>query len=118
MTFYTGLQSTAASLLTSYGRSLTFTRTTPGAYNPATGTTGAGTATEYTGYGAVLEYRNREVDGERILQGDRKIILQNVSTEPNINDVVPIDSESYTVLGVMSLNPAGTNVIYTLHVRL
>lgn len=118
MTFYSGMQTTATTLLTNYGQNLTFTRETPGAYDPATGTVGTPTETSYSGYGVVLNYRDAEIDGERILQGDRMITLQNVSTAPKINDTVPIGSDTYTVLQVKALNPAGTNLVYKLQVRL
>lgn len=117
MTFYTDMQGTATSLLTNYGQNLTFSRSTPGAYDPAAGTTGTATDSSYSGYGVVLNYRNFEIDGERILQGDRRITLQNVTTEPRVNDVVEIDSKDYVVLAVMSMSPAGTNLVYKLQVR-
>lgn len=117
MTFYTDMQATASSLLTNYGQNLTFSRETPGAYDPATGTTGTATTSSYSAYGVALNYRNFEIDGERILQGDRQLTIQNVSTEPKINDTVELDSTTYTVLSVMAMNPAGTNLVYKLQVR-
>lgn len=118
MSFYSDMQATASSLLTTYGQNLTFTRETPGVFDPETGTVGTPTETSYTGYGVVLNIKNMEIDGERILQGDRMITLQNVSTVPKINDTVPIGSDTYTVLEVKPMNPAGTNLVYKLQIRL
>lgn len=53
---------TAKRLLTRFGQVVTIKRTTPGAYDPATGTVSGGTV-GYSCVGAVMNYASRDIDG-------------------------------------------------------
>lgn len=117
MNIYDDLQITAANLLSQFGQSLTITSKSAGAYNPATGTSII-TGSTQSGIGAVFDYGTKDIDGQLILQGDKKLILSQVGiTSINVDDLVTIGAKTYTVIMVKELNPAGTNVMYICQLR-
>lgn len=115
--FYTGLASTASKLLADKGQSITFTRKTLASFDPVLGQETLGTATTYTGNGAVFNYKKAELKDGLIESGDIKLLLEATTTAPLIDDTCVIDSDTYRVMDVMTTSPAGTVVIYTLQLR-
>lgn len=99
-----------------FGQTLTFTRNTEGTYDPSTGTTPT-TTTTFTGIGAESRYTLQEMDGERILQGDKKLLISAMDTPPEIGDVVDVNGISHKVITIMPRNSAGTVIGYDLQVR-
>lgn len=116
MTFYSGLATTATRLLTEKGQQATWSRTTGGTFNPATGATTGGTTTNYSAYGVLLDFDTRLIDGDNILRTDKRFVMQSGDV-PEVNDVVTVNSVAYTVLAIRETNPAGTAVIYELQLR-
>jgi len=110
---YAALSSKAAALITSLGQSLTFTRTTEGVYNPATGRNATTTAT-YTKQCAVTNYEANEI-GDAIQKGDLKLVAEAYAYA--IGDSVAIDGQNYRIVDVNQYNPAGVLVACTLQVR-
>ena len=111
---YEKTQATALKLLKRFGEEYTFTRTTDGAYNPATGKTSQSSST-FTKFCAIFDYNDRERTLESIQAGDRRVIAENYAYQ--VGDKVSINSESYRVVSVEEINPNGTRVINTLQVR-
>lgn len=111
---YTGLQSSATALIQKFGRQLTFTRTTKGAYSAATGKTSDTTAT-FQKYCCVFDYSAAEVNNSTILQGDRRVLSE--PHEYQVNDSVSIDSKAYRVISISENKPAGTLLSVDLQVR-
>jgi len=61
---YTPLTSSAARMITKFGKEYTFTRVTKGAYNPATGQT-SDSSTTFTGYACLFDYSDSDLaDGQ------------------------------------------------------
>lgn len=115
MTFnYTALQTSAGSLLQNFGRQLTFTRTTDGAYDPDTGTASPTTST-FTKYGCVFNYTDAERGDTNIEEGDRRVLAEGHSYQ--VGDTVSLDSETYRIISVSNIQPAGTIVACNLQVR-
>jgi len=115
MTFnYTALQDSSAQLLQRFGRQLTFTRTTDGTYDPDTGTTSPTTET-FTKYGCVFEYSDSERGDQNIEVGDRRVLAEGHAYE--VGDLVSLDSETYRIVTVSNIQPAGTVVACNLQVR-
>ncbi len=107
---------TAAWLINKFGLVLTFTRTTQGAtHTPGQGSTD--TTSIYQAIAAWLGYSVGEVDGENIQQGDAKLYCDPLQTAPEINDTVVYKGNTWRVIDVMPLSPAGTDVLYTVQVR-
>tara|TARA_R110000868_G_scaffold309284_1_gene570639 strand:+ start:369 stop:719 length:351 start_codon:yes stop_codon:yes gene_type:complete len=111
---YAKMQTTALSLLTKFGRELTFTRTADGSYNPATGKTSQ-TTSSFSKYCAVFDYNDRERGGESIQAGDRRIVAEQYAYQ--IGDKVSIDSESYRIVSIETTKPSATAVLNNLQIR-
>ena len=116
---YTALQSKAETLLRDNGQSITFSYTSGAVIDPATGTVSdSGTTETVTGYGIATNYNRAEIDGQAILASDLRLIVNNVSTEPQVDWTVSVNSNTWRVMSVQPINPAGTNVIYICQLRI
>jgi len=122
--FYDDMALTAADLLTELGQAVTLTHTVSGAYDPATGTTGADTTTTQTVTGVEEAYSARPIDGTLILMGDKKFHLAPLNTAgaaiapPVAEDKITLaDASVWTIKAVMPVSPAGTPVLFTLQIR-
>lgn len=120
---YSEIAETANEILAEYGQAVTLTRIVPGTYNPATGgMTGASTSTQ-TGWGAVFEYINKNIDGTLIQSGDKQLLLSAINsagtalTAPIINDTVTIGGVVMTITQIKPLSPAGTTVLFDCNLR-
>lgn len=122
MEFYAKMQATANRLLKGKGQSITLSRQTAGAYDPATGTA-AVTVTTQTAYGAVFPYADKNIDGVLIQEGDKQLLLSALNSAgtalvaPALNDTVLIDSVTYTITRIKPLSPAGTTVLFDCTIR-
>ncbi len=126
MTFdYDEIADVAQDILEEMGQAVTLKHTDPGTYNPATGGyTGGSTITQY-GYGAVVDWESRHIDGTLIKIGDRRLLLSPLNTAgaaltaPVLNDTVT-DAAGvvYTmVVPLKIVSPGGTPVIYECNLR-
>lgn len=105
-----------------YGCDLTISRPSAGGtYNKATGllTPGADASTEYTGRGRVGQYSDRLVDGESIRRTDRRITFQPADEDfvPAEGDRVTRESDTWTIIRVITREIGGEWVSYTLQCR-
>jgi len=123
--FYNRLAATANKLLKGKGQAITLTTVTPGTYNPATGgVTNTTTATQ-SGFGAVIEWDARHIDGNLILATDKRLLLSPLNsagaalTAPKLGDTVTdAAGVTYTLVAPLkTLSPAGTVVMYDCNVR-
>lgn len=114
---YARAKATADRLIEKFGQLGAIRRTgapTGPAYDPTPGAT-----TDYPARFAMLDYKASEIDGTRILQSDRKVLLApgTLSITPSTSDKVVAGSEVLSVVDVEFLSPAGTVVLYTLQCR-
>lgn len=107
----------ALELLTEFGEAVSFTRTTEGAYDTATGTTAAGSDSVFTGFGAPIDYDNNEIDGTVIQQGDVRLYVNAVTTLPLPADKVTLDSVQYRVMNTRKYTINSEHVLYELQIR-
>jgi hypothetical protein len=120
MSVVTDLQNTVLSLLTEWGRiNITLRRLTPGAYNPSTGGSAASTTKDYTVTGALLNYKDYEVNGTSVLAADRRCVIaaKNMTIVPAVTDTVIVDSISYNVVNLQIQEVGGTPLAYSLQIR-
>jgi hypothetical protein len=116
---YTALQSTASRLLQDNGQAITFSYKTGEVINPATGTVTTPASDETVdGFGVAVNYKNAEIDGQTVLESDLKLLANNLATAPEVNWKVAVNGETWRVMQVMPINPAGTNVMYILQIRI
>lgn len=113
---YAKSKATADRLLARFGQTGTIQRPTAAgaAYNPTPGAPGTHACTF-----AVLDYTDREVDGERVKRTDKKVLLAKASLaiEPGTSDKLVIGGVAHNIEAVKPLSPAGTVVMYELQVR-
>jgi len=114
--FYDNMGSTALGLLVKFGQSITLARETGESVDPITGAVTAGTDASVTTTGILKLYPDNMVDGTRILDSDRMLILSNEQV-PQPTDKPLIDGEEWGVVNISTLSPAGTDVIYKVQVR-
>ena len=105
------------------GQTATITRRTSGAYDVSTGAAAVTTTTQ-AGSGVEVEYKQRDIDGTMVLEGDRKFFLSPLNTAgavltaPAMDDTVTLsDSSVWTIKAVDTLSPAGTAILYVLQLR-
>jgi len=111
---YGPITESATRLITKFGEEYTFTRTTDGSYNPATGT--ASTTNEtFTKNALVLEYNDRDLANGAIIRGDRRMLVESYQFE--VGDKVDIASDTYQVVNVSETAPGGDIIVTNLQVR-
>ena len=119
MSFATNLITTGRTIIQKNGQSLSITRVAEGAYNVADGTVATGTTTNYTAYGAPVDYTANEIDGKSIRQSDIKVWLEKpTSVTPLVGDVVTIDSVAHKVVDVITYKAQGSDIVYKLQCRI
>jgi hypothetical protein len=116
VTFYANAAATALRMLTSYGQSVTLTRSVPGAYNTATGATATATVTTTTGKGVLLDYAQRDMDGTLIREGDQRCYA-SLSVVPLSGDTLTAGGVVFEVVASRTLAPAGTAVLHDMQLR-
>lgn len=117
------LRTIAADLITANGQTMTLTRRSAGAYNPATGAS-AITETTQTVRGVVLPLGRKQKAAENVPADTRQCLLAAVATNgsvltaPKVDDfVTDAAGLKYAVTGIEPLSPAGTDIYYDLAVR-
>ncbi len=116
---YAELAQDAAALLEEFGSTGTLTsRTTSGAYDPATGTH-ASTSQSQTITAVVVGYPVKLIDGVMVLQGDELayVAAPGLSFLPAPPQTMSWQGRDYTVISAKDLAPAGLSVLWELHVR-
>lgn len=113
---YAKMAATALKLLTKFGAPVTLFRETGGAINPVTGEETPGVDASVTTTGLLKPFPDRMIDGVRILVGDRELVLSS-EQEPQPSDQPVIGGENWKIQGIKTISPAGTPVVYFVHVR-
>lgn len=120
MSFYSDLAADSLSLLTEFGRDITRIAYTPGTYDPATGLS-TPTTSSTTRKGAAFDFNTLSsgtqfVRGTLVEVGDKQLLV-DAAAAINIEDKFTVGSITYQIISVGEVNPAGTVVLYDLHVR-
>jgi hypothetical protein len=118
VTFYSDMAATAVELLEEFGQAVIVTRVEEGEYDPSDGT-GTSTSTPYPGMGVALDYRQDQIDGTLIRQGDRRIyIAPDLGMVPKTGDTVTLaEGAVLNVVASRPLSPAGTVLLHDVQVR-
>jgi hypothetical protein len=116
MSFYDDMAATAAGMIGEFGQQVTISRSTPGAYDTATGTNGAPSLQSWTVAALEEAYDARLVDGTLIRADDRRLLAQPGPFA--VEDIVTLaDGSSGTVKAVRPFSPGGTTLYIELRVR-
>ena len=116
MSFYDDMGAVALELLEEFGQSVTLSRETGGSTDPVTGEVTAGTDASVTTTGLIKPYPENMIDGTRILASDRELVLSNEHV-PLPSDKPLIGGEEWAIVGIKTVSPAGTDVVYFCQVR-
>lgn len=114
---YGRAQNTADRMLTRFGQTVRILRPVKSSgedYDPT-----IGTPTRYDAAGAVMTYRNAEIDGTRVLAGDKKVLVsaKGLGITPATSDKLSIGGVSHAIVDVMPFAPAGTVVYFEIQAR-
>ena len=122
MTFdYAASADTAMRMLAKFGQTVTLSRTSDPVYDPITGEyTGGGTVST-TAFGVLLpvgdEAGNTLGDGGVIRADDRKFIVDSGASLDALTTLTDAGGGVWNIVNVVSLAPAGINVLYKGIVR-
>lgn len=126
MGFYEEIrQDTVLPALQEFGAPMSVTIQTPGTIDEVLGSVGAATEISYPGQGLLINYSVKEIDGQVVQRGDKKVLF--MFDDPTVTVLegtnMPItaflgeSTDLYTIQNVDSLAPGGVAVMYTLQVR-
>jgi len=120
MSFYSNLATTAARLLAQFGQDVEIIRVTQGDYSPDDGIAAAPEIGQVF-KGAVFDVQAgvKEIRGQLVQADDKEMILESTA-QPKAADKVKVPAiggSVYAILSVDTLAPAGTAVIYKVHLR-
>lgn len=113
---------TLRQMIREHGIALTLRKRAAGAYNVATGTVTT-TNTDYAVRGYFYDYTPDMIDGNSILRGDRRVVLDNKLTngsatpEPDATDQVIGLGDTVNIVKVMEIKSGSGTMCYLLQVR-
>lgn len=114
---YAELATVAASLLADFGQNVILRNYSIGVYDPATGKSTT-TTTDSFRKGAPFDFGAGQTNGTGglIQAGDKRLLLEP-GTVPSLEDHIIFGGLHYVIKGLGEINPAGTPVLYDLHLR-
>ena len=97
---------------------LTYVVVTPGVYVPDAGTSFPPN-TEHSTEGIILNYQDREFDGDRIRRGDRKILIEQAELTPipNLGDRIEVTATGLSY-NIIQLKQDPVSATWTFQVRI
>lgn len=117
---YSKSAATALRLLTKFGRDATVRKVTEGTYDTSTGTV-TNTTTDTTVKCVDLDF-SEKTNGtkyftENVQANDRYALLSAGVDSIDVSDLLIIGGVTWNVINVKTLAPAGTNILFTVHLR-
>lgn len=114
---YTSIAENATAALTEAGRDVTHRAYTAGTYSTATGAA-APTTSDSTRKGALFDFAAGKTHerGTLIQAGDKRLLLDAAATVA-MQDKFIIGGVEYGIVSIGEVNPAGTAVLYDIHLR-
>lgn len=118
MTFdYSEVAANALETLTEFGQNVTRRSYTAGTYDTATGLVTPTTA-DTTRKGAIFDFGvGQTLERGALIQAGDKRILISADGALNLQDHIIVGSKEYVIISMGEINPAGTTIIYDLHLR-
>jgi len=113
---------TLRQLIKEHGMALTLRKRAAGAYNDDTGSVTT-TNTDYAVRGYFYDYTPDMVDGQSILRGDRRVVLDSVliagtaTPEPDATDQIIGLGDTVNIVKVMEIKSGSATMCYQLQVR-
>lgn len=114
---YANIAANALAALTDAGQDVTRRAYAAGAYDPATGAASI-TTTDTTRKGVIFDFgAGKTLERGALIQiGDKRLLLDATATA-TMTDHFIVGSDDYSVVSIGEVNPAGTPVLYDIHLR-
>lgn len=113
---YTDIAATAREMLVEFGRECVLRRI-EASYDPATSSAQPQTM-DFVSVGVALDYRQNEIDGTNVRQGDQKVYMPPEGLpRPKSGDQILLAGRWLNVVSVMVLEPGGPPVLYIVQAR-
>lgn len=114
---YSEVAANALETLTEFGRDVTRRSFTSGTYDPATGLVTPTTA-DTTRKGVLFDFgAGQTLERGSLIQGGDKRLLLDATASIAQQDHVIVGSTEYLIVSVGEIAPAGTVVLYDIHLR-
>ena len=113
---------TLRQLIKEHGMALPLRKRAAGAYNDDTGSVTT-TNTDYAVRGYFYDYTPDMIDGQSILRGDRRVVLDSVliagtaTPEPDATDQIIGLGDTVNIVKVMEIKSGSATMCYQLQVR-
>lgn len=101
------------------GRGFSGTISTPGAATGDAHNPTRAADTEETAYLIEQAYRESEIDGERVIRGDRRFMVstEGVTNAPAVGSGLTVGSDAYKIVNVSPFSPGGEVIYWTVQAR-
>lgn len=118
MGLYDDLAATSLELLTEFGQTVTKRTITVGTYDPTTGSASSASA-DTVRKGVILDFGpGQSLERGQLIQiNDKRLLLDANGSAPQMEDRFIAGGAEYSVVSIGEVNPAGTPVLYDLHLR-
>lgn len=63
------------------------------------------------------QFKRHEIDGQRILSGDKKLLIEAGQIVPAVGDLITVSGQEHKVENVWPLSPGGVDLMYTVQAR-
>lgn len=114
---YASLAYTSRELLTEFGQAVTQRSYTVGTYDPATGAASPASA-DSARVGAMFDFgAGKTLERGGLIQAGDKRLLVDADADISPQDHFIVNSVDYVIVSIGEINPAGTRVLYDLHLR-
>lgn len=114
---YDRFVSTAKTQIADKGRMVTLRSKSSGTFDPIAGTMSDGSQTDRQVKALFTEYAAKQVDGTMIQQGDKQVMIADLATAPDNDDILIDGSDEYAIVHVGAIQPGDTPILYKLQVR-
>jgi len=114
---YSKSAASALKLLTKFGQNVTRRAYTIGTYDPATGLV-TNTYADTTRKGVLFDFASGQTleRGTLIQTGDKRLYV-DASATISPQDHFIVDTIEYTIVSIGELKPAGTSILFDIHLR-
>lgn len=116
---YSSLAASALRQIADSGREVTLRRVTAGTYHPDADAFSGDDEEDEDIDAVITDYHDRQIDGEIILRGDRKVLIAGsaLTSPPTKGDVMEDGDDEYRIVNIETVKPGDTVLLYKLQVR-
>lgn len=115
---YAATAAKTVAMLAKSGMAMTLRVTTPGTYDPETGTESGAVVADHPCVGVLTEAKAYYIANSLMEAGDKVVLMgADVAVRPQAGQQIVIGSDVWQVVAVVTVEPAGVPVLYKVQVR-